>query len=491
MAQTVLPEKAGVVFFVSFPRKPRHIAEREMKFVKKTENLFVCVVFSITLRFHGNGVSMDSASLVLIFEILLLILFVGISAFCSSSEMSLFSLSRAKVLSYKDSSSSVERRIYMLMTGYHRTLITIIFCNMFVNSCVSMLNDTILSSFHLNPTLTLIASGVTGIVILLLFGEVSPMTLAYAYCEPWSRYVATPVAVMRKLLYPLTFTVEKICEKILDLLGRRTEEGLTPTEYLSYIDLSCERGLFTPDEAKLMKETFALRSKSVESVMRGRASLHFVSRNASPQEVCRVIRESCQAYLPVTDSDSLDTADAILSARAFFTLSQEERKSWNTSACMLEKTIFIPEQATLEKALCTMKEASAGAALAADEYGAVSGMIMREDIYSELTGRSVELDDQSEWELLKIGRNQWLFDGMSSFEFMKMALSLKVPPGRFSARTINGVFCELLGAIPQQGDSVAFGNVTLFAKTVSRNRVTRVLVTVNEEPEQQPEEVQA
>lgn len=116
---------------------------------------------------HGFGVTCFN------FEILLLILFVGISAFCSSSEMSLFSLSRAKVLSYKDSSSSVERRIYMLMTGYHRTLITIIFCNMFVNSCVSMLNDTILSSFHLNPTLTLIASGVTGIVILLLFGEVS------------------------------------------------------------------------------------------------------------------------------------------------------------------------------------------------------------------------------------------------------------------------------------------------------------------------------
>ena len=72
-----------------------------------------------------------------------------------------------------------------------------------------------------------------------------------------------------------------------------------------------------------------------------------------------------------------------------------------------------------------------------------------------------------------------------------MALSLKVSPDRFSARTINGVFCELLGAIPQQGDSVAFENVTLFAKTVSRNRVTRVLVTVNEEPERQPEEVQA
>lgn len=361
MAQTVLPEKAGVVFSVSFPRKPRHIAEREMKFVKKTENLFVCVVFSITLRFHGNGVSMDSASLVLIFEILLLILFVGISAFCSSSEMSLFSLSRAKVLSYKDSSSSVERRIYMLMTGYHRTLITIIFCNMFVNSCVSMLNDTILSSFHLNPTLTLIASGVTGIVILLLFGEVSPMTLAYAYCEPWSRYVATPVAVMRKLLYPLTFTVEKICEKILDLLGRRTEEGLTPTGVsLVYRPLlrtgAVHSGRSQADEGDVcapQQERGKCHARTCQPAFR--------FQKCFAAGGLRVIRESCQAYLPVTDSDSLDTADAILSARAFFTLSQEERKSWNTSACMLEKTIFIPEQATLEKALRTMKEASAGA----------------------------------------------------------------------------------------------------------------------------------
>lgn len=170
-------------------------------------SIFDYITISWQWSIHGFGVTCFN------FEILLLILFVGISAFCSSSEMSLFSLSRAKVLSYKDSSSSVERRIYMLMTGYHRTLITIIFCNMFVNSCVSMLNDTILSSFHLNPTLTLIASGVTGIVILLLFGEVSPMTLAYAYCEPWSRYVATPVAVMRKLLYPLTFTVEKSAKR--------------------------------------------------------------------------------------------------------------------------------------------------------------------------------------------------------------------------------------------------------------------------------------
>ena len=285
---------------------------------------------------------------------------------------------------------------------------------------------------------------------------------------------------MRKLLAPLTSVVEKICDKILDLLGRAAPVGLSQEEYLSYIDLSYERGSFTKEEAKLIKETFALRSKTVESVMRNRTDLHFISRTAAPEEIGRTIREHSQAYLPVTNDGRLDTADAILSARAFFALSPEERILWQTSSCVESKVLFIPEKTTLEKALRNMKNANSNAALAADEYGAVSGVITREDIYSELTGRSVELDEQAVLDLVRVSENRWIFDGLATFDFMKMALSLKVEQGRFSAITLNGVFCELLGAIPQQGDSVSFDNVTLFASAVSHHRVTRMLVTLEE-----------
>ncbi len=421
---------------------------------------------------------MNPASFVITIEICAMVLLVVVSAFCSSAEMSLFSLSRPKVLSYKDDPSSVKRRIWQLMSGQHKTLITIIFCNMFVNSCVSMLNDEVLENLKLSPTLTLIVSSVTGIVILLLFGEISPMTVAYVYAEKWSAYVATPVFIARKLLSPLTSIVEKLCDKCMNLMGRAAPVGLSQEEYLSFIDLSFERGTFTKEEAKLMKETFALRSKSVESVMRTRTELHFISRTASPAEISRTIREHSQAYLPVTGDGRLDTADAILSARTFFALTPEERVHWQTSPCVDSKALFIPEKTTLEKALRTMKKTNANAALAADEYGAVSGVITREDIYSELTGRSVELDAQPVLDLVKIGENRWIFDGLATFDFMKMALSLNVDPDRFSATTLNGVFCELLGAIPQQGDSVSFDNVTMFASAVSRNRVTRMLVTL-------------
>ena len=116
---------------------------------------------------------------------------------------------------------------------------------------------------------------------------------------------------------------------------------------------------------------------------------------------------------------------------------------------------------------------------------------MLEDIYSELTGKSVELDEQSRWELLKIGENQWQFDGAATFDFMKTVLSLHIPQDQFSAKTVNGVFCELLGAIPKPGDSVTFGNLTLFAKTGSKNRVTRVLVTVEAESTEENAEAKA
>ena len=405
---------------------------------------------------------------------------IGVSAFCSSAEMALFSLSRPKLLAFRESDKPVRRLIWKLMDRQASTLISIIFWNMFVNSLVSMVNESLLEALALPPSVTLAVSAFSGIVILLLLGEITPMTIAYVYCEKWSEVVARPVHWACIVLKPLTSLVEWLCNKLMDLLGRVREEGLKPEEYLSYIEHGVRRGSFTQEEARLMKETIALRKKTVESVMLTRSDLYYVTRKDSPETVRKIIREHAQAYLPVSSEKRLDSADAILSARLFFSLPPEARSNWRNSSCVLENALFIPEATTLEKALRTLKEKRAYAALAADEYGAVSGIITREDIYTQLAGRSIELDEQAESELIKVGRNQWLFDGTATLDFMNMALSLPPRHGQFAASTLNGVFCELLGAIPQQGDKVTFDNVTLQAHTVTRNRVSRVLVTLKD-----------
>ena len=430
---------------------------------------------------------METMSIAFILELAAMILLIGISAFCSSAEMALFSLSWPKVLSYQNSRKPVRRLIWKLMESQTRTLITIIFCNMLVNSLVSMLNESVLEKFHLPPSATLAVSAFTGIIILLLLGEVTPMTIAYVFSDRWAEVAARPIYYARKVLAPLIDLVDTGCSRVLDLLGHEKEKGLRAEEYLSFIENGIERGSFTPEEAKLMKETIALRKKTVESVMRNRSELYYVTRGDSPETVRQLIRDHAQAYLPVSSEKRLDSADAILSARLFFALPPEARKNWQHSPCVQDHAVFIPEATTLEKALRTLKKCKTYAALAADEYGAVSGIITREDIYSELAGRSVELDEPTEFDLLKVGPNQWLFDGMATLEFMKTTLSLEIPPDRFNATTLNGIFCELLGAIPQQGDQVSFDNITLLAHEMSGNRIARMLVTLKPAPSSEAE----
>ena len=421
---------------------------------------------------------MGSDSITIVLQLAVLILLIGASAFCSSAEMALFSLSRPKVLSYKDSPIPVRRLIWKLMDSQSRTLITIIFCNMFVNSMVSMLDETLLEKLKLSPAATLAVSAFSGIIILLLLGEVTPMTIAYIFSEKWAETAARPIYYAFRILAPLTILVERACNGILDLLGHAKTTGLKPEEYLSFIEAGVERGSFTGEEAKLMKETIALRRKTVERVMRTRSELYFITPDDTPETIRDIIRKHALPYLPVTRDKRLDNADAILSSRLFFSLPEGARKNWLHSACVEDHALFIPEAATLEKALRTLKKKRAYAALAADEYGAVSGIITREDIYSELAGRSVELNDQTEFDVVKIGPNQWIFDGMATLDFMKMKLSLKVASDRFSATTLNGIFCELQGSIPQQGDSVSFDHVTMYAHTMNGNRISRMLVTI-------------
>ncbi len=408
---------------------------------------------------------------------LLLIGLIACSAFLSSSEIALFSLSRAKLLAYKDDPSPARRRVHWLMADYHATLISIILGNMFVNTLISMLNEEILGFFKLGALATTVLSALMGIVLLLLFSEITPMTIAYAYCEKWSEKVATPIWLLRKLTFPVVVVVESVCNKVLDLLGRRKPKPLNHMEHLSYLETCLERGAFSEWEGKLLRGAFSLRDKTVGEVMRSRVDLPFMKAGTPPEEVIAVLMESRQSQLP-SGSGAPDDADMVFSSREFFMLSPEERELWWESSCV-KRAVFIPSACSLTKALRTMRAKGAHAALATDEYGGFGGVICLQDIYSELVGRSVEEEeDVSEWQALKTGPKQWTFDGLCALPFIEETSGWKAPEG-LEAKTAGGLICELLGRLPSKGDSLNCKGAEIEAGAVFKNRVTRVLITLS------------
>lgn len=424
------------------------------------------------LRLHF--MSTDGYGLLFLELILLLILICG-SAFFSSCEMALFSLSRAKVAAYKNDPSPTKRRIYFLLDNYNRTLVSIILSNMFVNSCISMLNDTLLRDAGLSGGTATAVSAVTGIVVLLLFGEITPMTLAYIYCEPWSKVAAYPVCIMRVILFPVIYIAEKLSDLILDFLGRRDSEPLTYEEYESYIEKCAQHGAFSEEETAFLKETLAFSERNVMEVMQDRISIGFVPETASAREVEKLICRFRKVYLPV-GKKTLDDADRILSAKAFFRLPPVRRSDWLHSDCVSE-AFFIPEQSSVISTMRDLRKKNAPAALICDEYGGVSGLISLSGIYAALTGGLVEGEKSHPLEPIEQDdeHHKWRYDGLTSFDSVLQDTGW-TPDREFESSTLNGVFCELYGSLPSKDAVAEASGLRIRVLDVSGNRASKLEV---------------
>lgn len=415
--------------------------------------------------------------IVYIIELVILVIAITLSALFSSAEMALFSLNRAKILSYKNVQDPAKNRIWLLMDNAHLTLVTIILGNMFVNSCVSMLNDELLNALHLNEAATTALSILIGTAILLFFGEITPMTLANAHADAWAKQIASPLWQFRRVISPLVRTIGVFCDWILDKLGRREPVPLTSDEYLSYLDTCVAAHAFTKKEAAILKQTFELRDTQLGEVMRPRVDLTCAAYSDPPELVAEKIRRSGQAYLPVGHRD-LDSADALLDSLDFFRLNAEERKSWNTSPALLRNVPFLPKQTKLNKALRTMRAKGVSATLIADEYGGVNGMISIQDIYSEVAGQSVELSKVENQDYEQLAPDTWRFDGGCPLDSVRDNSDWKNcnADDEYKSSTISGLFCEELGYLPEPGEQIRIGEYRLTALDVSKNRITEVLL---------------
>ncbi len=430
-----------------------------------------------------------SEPLLLLFEGLLLCGLICLSAFFSSSEIALFSMGRAKLMAFKDDPSLARRRVHLLMKDYHLTLISIILANMFVNSCLSMVNDELLGALKLSPLLTSLLSAFVGIVILLLFGEITPMSIAYIHAERWSEKVATPIWYLRKALYPVVIAVGAVCDKVLDALGRRKPKPLDQEEYLSYLDTCLARNACPEWEAKLLRHAFALREKTVEEVMRARVQLPFIKSDASPETVAETIRKSKLSQILVGE-ETLESAERLLSARAFFLLDKTSRREWWSSNCV-RPAVVIPSGTSLVKALKALDAKSAHAGIVCDEYGGISGMILRQDIYAELVGRAGEDEDGSSgWKAFKSDDGAWIFDGLCPLSFVKESAGWE-PAAEPEANTIGGYLSEALGKFPSKGETLEFEDVSLKANAIARNRVGEVELRFKPKREAPPESATA
>lgn len=380
------------------------------------------------------------------FELLtvLLVVFILISGFLSATETALFSLPMSRVQVYKKSHDPALRQIHELLTKPKDLLVTILMFNILCNLMV----QNVVSSLFGNVSSWLWRVGFP-LVLTLIFGEVIPKALAL----PNNKTLARRIAPLMYQLQKLTSPIRSIIIGVTSIVSRfvffflKKEEDISKEELEHVLATSKEFGILKEDEAELVLGYLQLKNSSAKELMKPREDILFYNIQDPLNKLAYLFVEQECTRIPVCDG-SLENILGIMSAGQFF-LHKNYIKEGEQIKSYLRKAFFVPESTPSAILLQQMERQVQNFAIVVDEYGAISGILTKEDLVEVVIG---EIKDRRDTKPLytQNSLDSIICSGkLELVEFEKIFQKNLMTENNMI--TIGGWICEHLGDIPKAG----------------------------------------
>mgnify|MGYP000852054719 CR=1 FL=1 len=399
---------------------------------------------------------MDSIPLGLL--ILALIICLAFSAFFSASETAMMSLNRYKLKHLADEGNKRAKCASHLLKHTDRLIGTILLGNNFVNIAATSLGTLI--GLRLYGDLGVLLSTIILTVVVLVFSEVAPKTLAATNAQRIALPVAPVLAWLVRILSPLVRLLNAIVRVVLRPLGVKTEnaveEALSNDELRSIVQ-SSQSGddEESSEQQDMLLNVLELEDVSVSEAMVPRNELEGVDLNDDWEDILRQITSSRHGRL-VAYRDHLDQAEGMLHIRDIILPLRDNSLDKTRLQQVLRPCHFVPESTPLRKQLLQFRQAKARSGLVVDEYGDIQGMITLEDILTHIVG---DVEDEAP---AYVEKQEALYtvEGSSSLRQLNRELGLKFPL-ESGVNTLSGLIIETLGSFPEVGTEVEFSDCTV------------------------------
>lgn len=408
-----------------------------------------------------------------------------LSAFFSGSETALFSLSRTDVQRLRNSGQRSGQAVADLRSQPRRLLITILVGNMFVNVASASLIAGLAVELLGNKGVG-VAIAVTTF-LLLIFGEVTPKTLAVRTAETFARLVARPLRAFSMLILPIRFVLRSFTNVILFVLRQgkiQSESLLTKGEFQAMLQVGKAQGVIHEHERQIVEHIFGLREIVARDVMVPRTDIICLDDGVALDDALEVARRTKHSRIPVHDGDldrvwgALHVKDSPawrghdvgrMSIRDF--VAHRDRMEDPPRFPLVRPAYFVPELCQIEPLLYEMGRRGTHLAILLDEYGGTSGLVTLADLLEELVGEMLEEHDRPDADYLVKGDTVHLL-GRAKIRDLNRDLGLDIPEGKTD--TIGGYVMDLVGEIPKEGQTVMDGSLQLTVIRMSRQRVNAV-----------------
>ena len=412
------------------------------------------------------------------------------SAFFSATETAFSTFNRIRMKTLAEKGNKRAGKALALSEKFDTLLSTILIGNNVVNILASSLATLLFTSWLVKANasggeeLGATVSTIVMTVVVLVFGEISPKTLAKANPDKFVLFATPLINALLILLFPFSFLFRLWQKLICKIFRTDSEQAMTEEELISIIEEAEEDGGLDKEESTLIKSAIEFNELEVGDIFTPRIDITAVRSDATKEELAKLFSESGFSRIPIYEDD-LDNIEGIVYYKDFFTTAFKTNVPVSD---IVKPVMYVTKTQKINDLLKDLQEKQMHFAVVTDEYGSTAGIVTLEDILEEIVGEIWDEHDEIVEEIKCIGEREYIVSGMTNIEKFFEELELGEVDEDMDAQTVNGWAMDTLGRIPEEGDSFEAEGLVLKVLKMDGRRIDDLHILDNRDLEDEDAE---
>lgn len=407
--------------------------------------------------------------------LVVIVICVILSAYFSATETAFASLNHIRVKNMAEKGDRRAILVMKLLDRYDSVLSTILVGNNVVNIGATSLATVFFVRMLGEDAGSGIATLVTTLV-LLIFGEISPKSMASEFPEQVAMLAAPLLSCIVVVLTPVNFLFGLWKKFLAKLIKGEEDRAITDEELLTIVDEAETGGGIGEEESDLIRNSIEFRDQEAVDILTPRVDIVGVEYGTSNQEIADIFAQTGYSRLPVYRED-MDHITGILYEKDFY---NKIFGSDRTIDSIIRPTVFITEHKKIDELLRELQKKKIHLAVVVDEYGGTVGIVSMEDILEELVGEIWDEHDEIVQEIRKITDSDYVVEGSANLEKLFDEIGCE---REHDSITVSGWILEIAGKVPSRGDVYHYENMTIRILEMDGHRVGKIKLHV-EHPEE-------
>ena len=401
--------------------------------------------------------------------IIIFLFFLVCSAFFSASETALLSMNKFRLTKIEQTDKKAAQRLFALLANPKRLFFSILTGNTLVNvALTSCLTAISVKLFQSNALYVAIPAS---LILLLLFGEIIPKTVAYLISETFAKNASYLLGFLIKVLRPLVnvllFITNNVIARLAGIVPQDSAE-ISDDEIKSMIEIGYRQGVLEDDEREMIQGVFDFKDLKAADVMTPKPDIIGVDLESTKKDIFEHIRNAHQSRLPVY-KENMDNVLGVLHTREVLLNPDKDIYS------IMKPPYFVPESICIDQLLLNLQKKCIQMAIVVNEYGVTAGVVTIEDILEEIVGEIVDEYDDNQQKIEKIDENTYKINGLLNINEANDEFKLEIDTEEID--TMGGFVSLYLQKIPEKGEEFVYKNWRFRIIEIENRRIKEILMT--------------